>query len=210
MRVLIALGLALVISMPGPPSQAAASGGDAPRMSAGNGGPADAALAPTLPPVGFVEFCARNPMQCTPAAGPGRVSMSEDRWRLVYRLNSLVNAQIIPEDDRTLYGEDEYWAYPTVAGDCEDYVLLKQHYLERLGLPRSSLLITVVLDEANEGHAVLTLQTTEGDFVLDNRHNAIRRMADADYTFLKRQSQRDPRQWVSLMPGGKLASAQRR
>jgi predicted transglutaminase-like cysteine proteinase len=136
--------------------------------------------------------------------------MSEDRWRMVFRLNSLVNGQIAPESDQILYGEAEYWAYPTVAGDCEDYVLLKQHYLERLGFPRSGLLITVVLDEANEGHAVLTLRTAEGDFVLDNRHNAIRRMSDADYTFLKRQSERDPRQWVSLMPGGKLASAQQR
>jgi predicted transglutaminase-like cysteine proteinase len=210
MRVLIVLGLALLLTVPVPQCFAAASGREAPPVPDGHGGGADAALAPTLPPVGFVEFCARNPARCSPAAAAGRIAMSEDRWRMVYRLNSLVNGQIAPESDQILYGEAEYWAYPTVAGDCEDYVLLKQHYLERLGFPRSGLLITVVLDEANEGHAVLTLRTAEGDFVLDNRHNAIRRMSDADYTFLKRQSERDPRQWVSLMPGGKLASAQQR
>jgi predicted transglutaminase-like cysteine proteinase len=58
----------------------------------------------------------------------------------------------------------------------------------------------VVLDEKNEGHAVLTVATSEGDFVLDNRRNEIRRWNDLDYSYLKRQSQRDPRNWVSLAP----------
>jgi predicted transglutaminase-like cysteine proteinase len=80
----------------------------------------------------------------------------------------------------------------------------KQRYLERLGLPRSALLIAVVLDEVNEGHAVLMLRTREGDFVLDNRHNRIPTTAEAGYTFLKRQSQNDPREWVSLTPPGKV------
>lgn len=200
MRVLSTLGLALLLTLPA--WQAPAAAPDRER------GPVTAALAPTLPPVGFVQFCQRNPGQCSPKTAQGRISMSAERWRLVYRLNSFVNAKITPESDQTLYGEAEYWAYPTAAGDCEDYVLLKQRYLERLGFPRSTLLITVVLDEANEGHAVLTLRTTEGDFVLDNRNNTIRRMSDASYTFLKRQSQRDPRQWVSLVPRGRLAAMQ--
>jgi predicted transglutaminase-like cysteine proteinase len=100
--------------------------------------------------------------------------------------------------DTELYGEEEFWAYPADAGDCEDYVLMKKRYLEKLGFARSALLITVVLDERNEGHAVLTLRTDEGDFVLDNRRNEIRRWSDLDYVFLERQSERDPRQWVSL------------
>ena len=94
--------------------------------------------------------------------------------------------------DEELYGEDEYWAFPADAGDCEDYVLMKKRYLEKLGFARSALLITVVLDEKNEGHAVLTLRTDEGDFVLDNRRNEIRRWTDLDYVFLKRQSRARP------------------
>ena len=77
---------------------------------------------------------------------------------------------------------------PTDAGDCEDYLLLKKRYLEGLDFPAAALLITVVLDEKNEGHAVLTVTTDEGDFILDNRRNEIRRWADVDYTYLKRQS----------------------
>lgn len=161
----------------------------------------------TLPPIGFVSFCGREPQRCAPAAlSYGTLRMSAERWRLVQRINSLVNAQIAPESDEILYGEAEYWAYPTDAGDCEDYALLKQLYLEGLGFPRSALLITVVLDEANEGHAILTLVTSEGDFILDNRQNTIRRAADVDYTFLKRQSQHDPRDWVSLSITGPRAS----
>jgi predicted transglutaminase-like cysteine proteinase len=59
-------------------------------------------------------------------------------------------------------------------------------------------LITVVLDEKMQGHAVLTITTDKGDFVLDNRRNDVLRWSDTGYTFLKRQSAEDPRQWVSL------------
>jgi predicted transglutaminase-like cysteine proteinase len=162
----------------------------------------------TLPPVGFVKFCARNPAECRDTElGTRRVPMSGDRWRIVHQLNSYVNGKISPVSDADLYGEDEYWTYPAEAGDCEDYVLMKKRYLEELGFARSALLITVVLDEKNEGHAVLTLRTDEGDFVLDNRRNEIRRWSDLDYVFLKRQSERHPREWVSLSGEGLNASA---
>ena len=153
-----------------------------------------------LPPVGFVGFCARNPGECTPAGGKSvKLAMSPERWNLLYQVNTYVNGKIAPVSDQDLYGEPEYWAYPMDAGDCEDYLLLKKKYLEGLGFPPSALLITVVLDEKNEGHAVLTVTTSEGDFILDNRRNDIRRWNDLDYTYLKRQSPRDPRTWVAMM-----------
>lgn len=159
-------------------------------------------LEQTLPPVGFVKFCARNPDDCRSTGWhPTRAVMSGERWRAVYQVNSYVNARVTPMSDEALYGEAEYWAYPIGAGDCEDYVLMKKRYLERLGFDRSALLITVVLDERNEGHAVLTLRTEDGDFVLDNRRNEIPRWNELDYVYLKRQSDRDPRKWVSLESG---------
>jgi predicted transglutaminase-like cysteine proteinase len=161
-----------------------------------------------LPPVGFVNFCARNPENCK-SGGTGRtvkLAMSPERWNLIYQVNTYVNGKVAPVSDEDLYGEPEFWAYPTDAGDCEDYVLMKQRYLEGLGFARSALLITVVLDEKNEGHAVLTVTTDEGDFVLDNRRNEIRRWRDLDYTFLKRQSPRDPRAWVALVKDKTIAT----
>ena len=43
-----------------------------------------------------------------------------------------------------------------VVAYCEDYALLKRHELMQLGWPSSALLMTVVMDESFEGHAVLT------------------------------------------------------
>jgi len=60
----------------------------------------------------------------------------------------------------------------------------------------------VVLDDKQDGHAVLTLATSEGDFILDNRRNGVRRWSDSDYTFLKRQSEADPREWLALARDG--------
>ena len=155
----------------------------------------------TLPPIGFVKFCGRRPEAC--AARPsGNVPphLSARQWDLVSRVNNYVNAEVRPASDETVYGEAEHWDYPSARGDCEDYALLKQRYLEALGIPRSALLLTVVLDDLREGHAVLMLSTSEGDFILDNRSGGIRRWSDTGYLFLKRQSARDPRDWLALAP----------
>ena len=155
----------------------------------------------TLPPVGFVRFCGRRPEACAArAAGAIRPVLTARQWELVRRVNAYVNGDVRPASDEDVYGEAEHWDYPVRRGDCEDYALLKQRYLEALGLPRSALLLTVVLDDRRDGHAVLTVATSEGDFILDNRREGVRRWSDSDYTFLKRQSQSDPRAWVALSP----------
>ena len=93
----------------------------------------------TLPPVGFVQFCVTNPEGCKAKGGKTpELAMSPDRWNLIYQVNSYVNGKISPVSDQDLYGEPERWAYPTDAGDCEDYVLLKKRYLEGLGFPARS------------------------------------------------------------------------
>ena len=155
----------------------------------------------TLPPIGFVEFCQRNPENCQPEGlFKRRVSMTEEKWLLVRMVNAFVNGAIAPVTDDTLYGTPEYWTIPTDAGDCEDVVLLKKKILLSKGIPEEALRITVVLDEHSEGHAVLTLTSSAGDYILDNRRNEIRAWADTGYTMLKRQSAQDPRKWVSLEP----------
>ena len=83
-------------------------------------------------------------------------------------------------------------------GDCEDYVLLKRRMLVQVGWPRETLLVTVVRDEKGEGHAVLTVITDEGDYVLDNQNKDILIWSDTGYRFIKRQSQSNPNVWVAL------------
>jgi predicted transglutaminase-like cysteine proteinase len=152
-----------------------------------------------LPPVGYVNFCAVHRDDCRPLGGGSvRLTLTPERWNLLYQVNTYVNNKIVPMSDEELYGEAEHWDYPTDAGDCEDYLLLKKRYLEGLGFPPEALLITVVLDEKGEGHAVLTVTAETGDFVLDNRRNEILRWGDVSYRFLKRQSAEDPLQWLAL------------
>ena len=155
----------------------------------------------TLPPIGFVEFCQRSPENCQPdGSRPHRLDLTEQQWLLVRMVNAFVNGAIAPVTDQTLYGTPEYWTIPTDAGDCEDVALLKKKILMSKGLPEEALRMTVVLDEHGEGHAVLTLTTTAGDFILDNRRNEVRLWDATGYTMLKRQSAQDPRKWVSLEP----------
>ena len=85
-------------------------------------------------------------------------------------------------------------------GDCEDYALLKRHMLMQRGWPSGALLITVVMDENREGHAVLTARMQAGDLILDNRSKEIRLWTKTPYEFVMRQSSRNPQMWVYLEP----------
>jgi predicted transglutaminase-like cysteine proteinase len=153
----------------------------------------------TLPPIGFVRFCGVHPVDCDHQSNTGRrISFNGENWAKLVDINAYVNHRIRPESDQQLYGEPEYWTYPVDAGDCEDYLLLKKRYLESMGFAPDSLLITVVLDEHKDGHAVLMAVTDDGDYVLDNRRNDILRWNETGYSFVKRQSALNARQWVTL------------
>ena len=97
--------------------------------------------------------------------------MSQTAWRDLVRVNKWVNETIKPITDMDHWGVIEKWSLPTDGyGDCEDYVLLKRKMLIDAGWPREALLITVVRDKKGEGHAVLTVKTDKGEFVLDNQN----------------------------------------
>lgn len=156
---------------------------------------------PTLPPYGFVRFCESMPGECR--QGPleeTRFNATPARMRQLDEINRHVNKVIEPATDMEIYGETERWAIPTTRGDCEDYALLKRKLLIERGWPASSLLMTVVRDEKGEGHAILTARVSQGDFILDNKHDEIRLWHKIRYSFVMRQSYIDPRVWVSLDP----------
>ncbi len=156
----------------------------------------------TSVPFGWAELCARseNADDCNVASlAAADAVMDERAWAIARRVNRAVNAAIEPVSDLENYGVAEYWGYPDNGkGDCEDYVLLKRRQLIGLGFPREALLITVVRDLAGEGHAVLMLKTTSGDYILDNKVNSIRLWTQTGYHFVKRQAQENPNVWVSL------------
>lgn len=154
----------------------------------------------TRSPIGWVEFCADNPGECRGGATqPRDIVMTQATWKDLLRVNRWVNENIKPITDMDHWGVVEKWSYPTDGyGDCEDYVLLKRKMLIDSGWPREALLVTVVRDKKGEGHAVLTVKSDKGEFILDNQNEDVVAWTETGYRFVKRQSQSDPNVWVSL------------
>ena len=154
----------------------------------------------TRPPIGWVEFCADRPLDCKVApSAPRDVVLTSKAWTDLVRINTWVNENVKPMTDMDHWGVVEKWSYPdTGRGDCEDYVLLKRRMLIQAGWPREALLITVVRERSGDGHAVLTVKTDKGEFILDNQHPDILLWSDTSYRFVKRQSQHDQNVWISL------------
>lgn len=154
----------------------------------------------TRAPIGWIEFCVEYKSECTakPAA-PRDVVLSPKAWSDLVQVNTWVNEQVKPVTDIEHWGVVERWNFPDDGkGDCEDYVLQKRRMLIRAGWPREALLITVVREASGDGHAVLTVKTNKGEFVLDNQSTEVKLWSDTPYRFVKRQSQTDQNLWVSL------------
>jgi predicted transglutaminase-like cysteine proteinase len=93
----------------------------------------------------------------------------------------------------------EFWTVPVDGqGDCEDYVLAKRKMLTLLGLPAEALRITVVVNRYGVRHAVLTVVTTQGDYVLDNAQQDILLADQTGYHWIERQDAASATGWIAL------------
>jgi predicted transglutaminase-like cysteine proteinase len=99
-------------------------------------------------------------------------------------VNSSVNRLIAYRKDSVVYGKLDYWAKPSEilerrAGDCEDFAILKMTALLRAGIPAQSMAL-VVLQDRKRGffHAVLSVSTGSGTFILDSLSNTVVRDSD--------------------------------
>lgn len=152
-------------------------------------------------PYGWVDFCKRQPQECSQPVLPARdLALSAANWKALNRINREVNAAIEPLSNFDHWGTMlDHWDYPTDGkGDCKIYALYKRKLLIESGFPRQALLMTIVRDLQGMGHAILTVKTDHGDFILDNLTDTIRPWTATGYRFLKRQSQEDPNVWVSI------------
>jgi predicted transglutaminase-like cysteine proteinase len=154
----------------------------------------------TRAPIGWTEFCVEYDPECkTKSSTPRDVVLSGQAWKDLQRTNLWVNTHVKPMTDMEHWGVVERWNYPDDGyGDCEDYALQKRKMLMQAGWPREALLMTVVRDQHGDGHAVLTVKTDKGEYVLDNQTDEISLWSETGYRFVKRQSQADPNVWVSL------------
>ncbi|MBZ9683769.1 MULTISPECIES: transglutaminase-like cysteine peptidase [unclassified Mesorhizobium] len=157
----------------------------------------------TTQPVGHYEFCQRIPGECNEKTAKGApVDLSRKLWATIVSINNSVNTRIKPRTDMENYGAEEYWAYPDNGyGDCEDYALEKRRELMDAGVPAGDLLMTVARQPNGDGHAVLTVRTSLGEFILDNLETKVLSWTDTDYTYLKRQSTENSGVWVTINDG---------
>ena len=95
------------------------------------------------------------------------------------RVNRGVNRLIAYKRDKVVYGSLDRWAKPAEilkhgAGDCEDFAILKMAALVDSGIPAQSMSL-VVLQDVQKGvfHAILSVATGSGTFILDNVRNVV-------------------------------------
>ena len=151
------------------------------------------------PTPAWIEFCTQMPDECAhDPSEPDTSVLDQDIWKTIVAVNERVNREILPVTDQDHWGVADRWDYPDDGmGDCEDIQLLKRRLLTRAGLPQRALRMTVVIDEIGAGHAVLMARTDRGDFILDNKRNAVLPWQETGYRYVKREGS-DGRQWVWL------------
>jgi predicted transglutaminase-like cysteine proteinase len=140
-------------------------------------------------PLGFQVMCLKTPSECT-GGGASVATGSDALLSTLERINSQVNRSITPRKDR---GAD-VWSVDVSVGDCEDFALTKRRALINAGLPASSLRLAYVKTRRGEGHAILVVKTTRGDFVLDNLNASVRPLSQSGYRIVS-TSGADPMAW---------------
>jgi predicted transglutaminase-like cysteine proteinase len=168
--------------------------------------------AETSVPYGWVDFCQRYGNECADEArAPRDIELTAVALKKIARVNAWVNKSIQPVTDEEHWSTVDAWDYPTDGkGDCEDYALLKRRMLIEEGFPSAALLLTVVKEKNGDGHSILTIRTSRGDYVLDNLTDEVKPWTQTPYRFVKRQSQENPNVWVAIAePTTRLAYAGR-
>jgi predicted transglutaminase-like cysteine proteinase len=107
-----------------------------------------------------------------------------------------------------LFAHPRSWTIPTDGyGGCEDYALTKRKDLIADGFPEPTLRIAVVVTPREARHAVLTVATDKGDFVLDNLRDDVVAWNATGHTWIERQDPSRPLAWVSLEQPARMIAA---
>jgi predicted transglutaminase-like cysteine proteinase len=147
----------------------------------------------------WIRFCQRRPGECrVDLSQPARIPLAPSVWAVLTKVNEQVNSSILAVTDQDHWGVLDRWDYPDDGlGDCEDIQLLKRKRLVQAGLPQRAMRMAAVIDEQGQGHAVLMILTDRGDFVLDNKRDAILPWRRTGYIFVKREGT-NGKAWVAL------------
>jgi predicted transglutaminase-like cysteine proteinase len=157
--------------------------------------PAKARWGAAIAAAGRMDMTACGAEPCSPRvsdlASAVERARTQDVTAKLATINAAVNHAVVYTRDQDVYGVRDYWAKPdeTLArgkGDCEDFAILKMAALKAAGLPEDSITLVVLRDtRRNLFHAVLSVATDKGQFILDNlRDNVPRDITLSDYQAL--------------------------
>jgi predicted transglutaminase-like cysteine proteinase len=157
------------------------------------------------PLAAWTRFCQQRPEECAvDPSEPATIALTPQAWKTLVQVNRQVNGSIKAVTDQDHWSVEDRWDFAEDGyGDCEDFQLVKRKRLVEAGFPRRALRMTVVIDEDGAGHAVMMVRTDRGDFILDNKTNAILPWQQTGYTYVKREGD-DGSAWASL--GGAFVS----
>lgn len=116
------------------------------------------------------------------------IAQRQDEQEAVRSINSAVNARLKYRTDLDTYGVPDYWAAASEilqrgTGDCKGYAILKMWMLLAAGFDPSQIRLQLVkIPATGQDHAILVVNTTAGQLVLDNIKSDVRNDYDVkDY-----------------------------
>ena len=151
-------------------------------------------------PDGWINFCVRNTADCDNSEINNQfIQLTEDSYKNLIKINKQVNSRLRPQSDIAHNNTIDYWEIPQDNyGDCEDYALMKRKLLIEAGFSKGALLMTIAKLDSGELHAILTVRTQYGDYVLDNLSDDISPWFNRPFKYLKRQSLNNQNIWTAL------------
>ena len=150
----------------------------------------------TSQPAAYSDLCRRHANLCDVpdrSAERPEIALDQETFDQLDSVNMSVNRAVRYRSDQEVFGRSEYWTVVEdgEAGDCEDFALTKMRRLLDRGFPREAMRLAIV-HRPRDGirHAVLTVDTDRGTYVLDSSHNRVMAWSDLPYT-----------NWIRERPG---------
>jgi predicted transglutaminase-like cysteine proteinase len=149
-------------------------------------------LSPSLLALSYFVSKTRSSVR---SSGPQhKKSRTPDLWSDLVSVQRDVNQKFKPTRETRFA-----WDYSVDGtGNCVQFALEKRRALIRRGWPAGALQLATAVTPGDVGHLVLVIDTTEGDWVLDNLRADVVRWEGLHYRWIARQQGPSMGEWVSV------------